>query len=178
MGDSALCYEAVLAERARALAARTDAVAAREVYVTAVVLAVGEERFGLDARLLSEVVPLGPIHWLPGLPPCVRGLALVRSEAVSVVDLGRWFSVSGTSEPKYLVVLEGAPGRLALLGDRVDDVRVIYRDELLPKEIGHGVDRQHPVDATTRDLLTLLDVRRLFESDRIRMQSARRSAEP
>lgn len=66
---------------------------------------------------LSQVVetmrPL-PLESLPGLPPFVKGIAIIRGEAVPVVDLGRLLSGHGGAAVTRLVTLKLEERRAAV----------------------------------------------------------------
>jgi len=50
---------------------------------------VGEDRFGLEARHIVEVVPYVALSRLVGTPECVTGLFNYRRDVVPVVDLSK-----------------------------------------------------------------------------------------
>jgi chemotaxis-related protein WspB len=50
---------------------------------------VGEDRFGLEARHIVEVVPYVVLNRLVGMPECVTGLFNYRREVVPVIDLSQ-----------------------------------------------------------------------------------------
>ena len=157
-------YEEVLEKRARALA--RVAVDEREegILATVVVLRIADEQVGIRIDALSEIVPLRSVAALPGLPHHLRGMTHVRGTLLSVLDLSRWLGLSGTSSPRYLAVLNGAPGKIAVLVDAVLDVRDVTATDLAAS-FGHSdAERGRPVFGTTRDLVTLLDAEQLFQS--------------
>lgn len=56
---------------------------------------VGEDRFGLEARHIVEVVPYVTLKRLVGTPECVSGLFNYRRDLVPVIDLSQM--LAGTS---------------------------------------------------------------------------------
>ena len=48
---------------------------------------IGSERFGLDARELTEILPSVPLRPVIGMPAGVAGLLLLRESLVPVIDL-------------------------------------------------------------------------------------------
>jgi purine-binding chemotaxis protein CheW len=49
-----------------------------------------QERYGIATRCVREVLPLVELTPLPGVPPFVLGIANVRGQIVSVLDLKRF----------------------------------------------------------------------------------------
>ncbi|AHF03713.1 chemotaxis protein [Marichromatium purpuratum 984] len=52
-----------------------------------VVFALGEQRFALPGARIGEILPLVPIHPVPGCPPALEGVISVRGEITSVLCL-------------------------------------------------------------------------------------------
>ena len=158
----------LMAERARALAVPPTAETERELVARVLVVTVGQEHFGVPVNWLKEMIPVPPITPLPGLPPWMPGVANARSGVVSVVDLGRWFGIAGTrATPTHLVLVEGAPGLLALGVEGGGALRDIHDDEVAPSLAEQQFSSDLPIRATTNDLLTVLDLQALFDSAEI-----------
>ena len=74
----------------------------------------GACRLGMDAQACVEVVPLPRCTRVPWAPAWVRGVLYKGGRLYTVVDLGRFLEVPGTTPP-----------RVALLLDR-DDVNLAF----------------------------------------------------
>lgn len=160
--------EAVLERRARQLAAVPEKQADRRIAARVAVVAVGEERFGIPVDGLRGILRAPPIAQLPGMPEWLPGIVQVRGELMSVLDLGRWFQVTGRgAEPTFLAVVEGSRGALGLLVESVEGFREVGEDEIAQKLTAAPRAVGRPIRATTRDLVTLLDIERLLESPQI-----------
>jgi len=160
----------ILRSRAARLAAdRRDDRERRAVEQIAVV-EVGRERYGLPARGLRGIMPAPVITPLRGLPAWMPGLAQVRGEVISVVHLARWFGDEHDADASHLAVLEGEPGRIGALVGRVLGFRAIYADELAEER--QVARNERPVASVTNDLISVLDLDRLFDADGIRVRSA------
>ena len=152
---------AVLEQRARELAKRIEATGPDDVWGTFVVLRVADDSFGIAAETLREIVPLPRVAPLPRTPAWLPGVIQLRGEAISVVDLARWFQVPGATSPRFVAVIAGTTGPLGLMVDEVLDVREVRREELAESFSSSQQSQGRPVAAVTRDLVSLLDHDRL-----------------
>jgi purine-binding chemotaxis protein CheW len=162
--------EEILARRAAKLAAAAVTREVGAVVARIAVVQVSDQRFGLPVQWLREVLPAPPIAPLPGLPAWIAGLASIRGEIVSVVRLGALLDIEGSTETRntrFLAVVEGREGPLALLVDAVVEFRDVAAQDIVSREEHIAGERGRPVRALTRDLVTLLDVEALLASDRI-----------
>lgn len=154
---------AILKRRAERLAQANEDEQHREVVAEIALVAVGKERFGFPATELSGIVSAPEITRLRGLPSWMPGIAQVRGEVISVVDLLRWFDVEHDEEPATLVLTDLGPRSLGLLVSEVLGFRTVYSDELTQDYSGSQSDR--PVWAMTNDLVAILDMQRLLASE-------------
>jgi len=157
--DDRRCQE-VLERRARRLATAPRSREQRAVDSTVAIVAIGGERFGFPVEGVRQLVPRPPVAPLPGLPRCLRGVAQVRGEIVSVVDTAAWWGIPATTLG-YLLILDGPAGAVGLLVDSVVDFRPIHADELVAGLADGATSR--PVRGMTRELVALVDLARLFD---------------
>jgi chemotaxis signal transduction protein len=129
----------------------------RTVAVQAAVVSVGTQRIAIPAEDLREIVPLPDVTPLPALPPWLLGITQVRGELLGVVDLASIVGMSG-ERAAMMAIVGGSGGPLGLAVQSVLGFRDIHVDEL-SKELGEGAQRLFR--AVTRDLVAVLDVRRL-----------------
>jgi len=155
--EGAPSREEILRRRAARLAGDGVEGARRTVAVQAAVVSVGAQRIAIPAEDLREIVPLPDVTPLPGLPPWLLGIAQVRGELLGVVDLASIVGVSG-ERAAIMAIVDGSGGPLGLALNSVVGFRDIHVDEL-STELGEGAQR--PFRAITRDLVAVLDVRRL-----------------
>lgn len=84
--------------------------------------------FGLPVDQVQEIVRIPPITRLPFPPPAVRGVASVRGEVVTVLDLGlRLLGRSSPDERRLVVVRDGRTGEK--VGLLVDEVAGLVHDD-------------------------------------------------
>jgi purine-binding chemotaxis protein CheW len=101
---------------------------------------VGDKRVAFDASLIEAVIDIGEIVPVPLAPPAVRGLAAVRSQVLTVIDVESSVDPDApvTTRRRALVV-EQAKHRYALLVDAVDAVTApTSTSEMIPPTLGAG----------------------------------------
>ncbi|MBK6404596.1 MAG: chemotaxis protein CheW [Holophagales bacterium] len=119
----------------------------------------GGERFAVPLDRVREAARPRRITPLPGAPPWWNGVALIRGEALGIVDVAAAVGLSPTpprSSP-LVVVLHGCDH--ALLVDAIDGVEPFPAGPVAPPPPGRGALRG--VVAEESGFLSLLDVDRL-----------------
>jgi len=171
--------ERVLRDRAERLARVERRGEAGEVAAQVAVIAVGGERFGVPAERIRELVDVPAIAGLPDLPGWLPGIAQIRGELVSVVDLARLFGIvaekaaekvaekAADAAPGCLVVVECAAGPLGLLAGRNLGFRVVRSTEIAEGFSQSTSRDERPVRFVTRDLCAVLDLDRLAADERL-----------
>lgn len=96
---------------------------------------IGSERFGLDARDLTEILPAVPLRPVLGMPHGVAGLLLHRDALVPVIDLDVLTSgkpcVPRLSTRILLAHYRAGPegARIGLRVDRANDTETVNPEE-------------------------------------------------
>ena len=89
----------------------------------AVFARIGDRRIAFDASGVEAVIDLGEIVPVPLAPPHIRGLAAVRSQVLTVVDVARALTgEASASEGRRALVVARDKHRYALLVDAVEEV--------------------------------------------------------
>lgn len=128
-------------------------------------------RYAVDSRHVSEVLPRVHLHRLSGSPPWLAGMLIHRAKATPVMDLAQL--TEGTCSPDRLssriVVLEmelcGSLRQLGVLVERVD-LRETSRE---PEEAGGTADGPAALGRLLLDeqgVFQLVDPLRLVPKDR------------
>ena len=142
----------VLRERARVLARPIGAGPAAGGHVELLEFAVANERYGIETAHIREVAAVAGLTRIPGVPAFIGGIAILRGQILSVLDIGRLFDLPdpGGAAPGKLVVLEGPDMPVGILAAAVIGVRAVPPSEIetsLPTLAGgrapylRGVDR-------------------------------------
>jgi chemotaxis signal transduction protein len=158
----------ILSERARRAARPVDARRDGQPVGTFALVRVGDLRIGLPTTGVRAIVPTPPISLLPGLPAFMPGIAQIRGEPLSIVDLRRLYALATATHQPLDAVLQGPPGRLGALVDRVDGFRTVYIEELAGSK---RLTTDLPVLGITQDLVHMLDVDTLLADPRIEVRA-------
>lgn len=94
---------------------------------------VGMERVAFDAAVIEAALDLHEIVPVPLAPPHIRGIAAVRSQVLTVVDVGLAVGQGSACEGRRVLVVQSEGHRYALLVDAVDEV-------VTPEAVHAGID--------------------------------------
>jgi len=148
--------------------------------VKLVLIQLGRETYGLDAKYVFEIRPANQITPVPRVPDWVTGVINLRGRILSVLDLRRFFGLAPAevseedemSPGSELLIVKTPTMEVALLADdvlavesllanRVRDVTDIIRG-IRPEYVRGVVERQ---DGT--DLLVVLDLMTLLADEQL-----------
>ena len=106
----------------------------------AVFARIGDRRIAFDARGVEAVIDLGEIVPVPLAPPHIRGLAAVRSQVLTVVDVATALNgEKSTNEGRRALVVARDKHRYALLIDAVEEVAApVSVSAQIPPGLGAG----------------------------------------
>jgi twitching motility protein PilI len=166
--DASLSTEKVLHLRAEKYAKRVRTRVDPEAKVSITLLSAGAERFGIPTHSLSCIVKTPILATMPNLPPWFLGLAQIRGELVGVIDLANWFGTPAKSTRAFMAVVTGDPGKLGILVDNVTGFREVGESDIA-ESFGDLAATGHPIRATTKDVIAILDVDKLFENPDMRI---------
>ena len=139
-------------------------------------LSLGSERFALESLVVSEVLDVPPVTWVPLAPPHLRGVVNLRGNAATVVDLRRKLELPEEDAPaaSCLIVLErdfdGEQIAVAALADAVHEVAEIAPADILPTpDMGLSVPSRFVCGLAHRNggIVMLLDPDRLFSLEEL-----------
>lgn len=93
-----------------------------------VVVRVGHERYALPLDDALEILDIGPATPVPGAPPAIEGIAIVRDEVLLVLSLPRLLGRGGAlardtqDEARHVLVIERDDTRYGVRVDAVDGI--------------------------------------------------------
>jgi len=128
-----------------------------------------KQRFGINVLKVSEVIPCPSLTKLPESHPSIRGVASLRGESISVVDLkqaigsGRLVAGEDGESNGSVIVTEINRTKQGFLVERVD--RIVMRDwkDILPPPTGLGSNSYSSgVTQVDEELVQILDVERIM----------------
>jgi purine-binding chemotaxis protein CheW len=118
------------------------------------------------AHVLETMRPL-PVEPMPGAPPFVTGLSLVRGTPTPVIDLAAWMGISSTPPTRFVSVVAGAR-HVALAVTAVTGVRPLDPEQLqaVPPLVREAAaEHVQLVGTLDADLLLVLSAARLLPDD-------------
>jgi purine-binding chemotaxis protein CheW len=127
----------------------------------------GDQEYALETRFVHEVLRTAELTPLPGAPPLLRGLLLLRGEVLPVVELAPLFGrpASGRGSGVLLVGL-GRPD-LGLSVEAVEEVALLPRDSLLPPPATLAAEAVRLVSGIHREGTLLLEGEALLGDSRL-----------
>lgn len=125
----------------------------------------GPQFFGINVFKVREVLPCPPLNVLPGAHGHVRGIAHVRGDAITVIDLSAATGGKPVEDLKtaFILVTEYNRHVQAFLVGNVERIVNVNWSEMLPPP--HGVGRSHYMTAVTRiegRMVQVIDVEKVF----------------
>jgi purine-binding chemotaxis protein CheW len=99
-----------------------------------IVFFLDDELFAVSARKVAEVVHPPAITPLPNVPEWLTGIANLRGEIISVVDLAKLWrkKIFGTALKPKLIVLRGqnSNSSIAFTADRLSEIITLSEDKI------------------------------------------------
>lgn len=122
-----------LKKRAEALAESKQPAGEKATIETAA-FRLTDEIYGIELRFVREVLPLGQMTFIPGVPEYISGIINVRGEILSVMDLKRLFNLEAATAPdiQHVLVLSAPGMAFGILADQILGVRQIPKETLQP----------------------------------------------
>lgn len=159
----------ILDERARRLAQPLETGRERAALSSAVLFALGRERYAVEARFVREILRLTELAPVPGTPEFVVGVTNLRGEILAVFDIRIFFglAMSGVSNRARVLVCGEDRPEFGVIADDVSDVADMSFDNLvteLPFEAENGRDC---IIGVAKDAVIVLDGEALLRDRRL-----------
>jgi chemotaxis signal transduction protein len=165
---SELNEQEIFERRALDLARVADNSRDRQIAWAGAVVMIGGERYGFPVAIVSRVVKCPKITKLPRGPSHLWGIAALRGEVLSVVDLATVLGARACTSASLLLVLTRTDAEFigipieSLLG-----LRTVYMDEMSTVAMP-GTDDRGLVISRTKDFVSLIDAEKLFAAESLR----------
>jgi len=167
---SALTPAEILRERARALAARSDAEPADAQageLLEILEFTLAGERYAVESSRVRGIHPLQGMVPLPCAPDCVLGMLNVRGQVVPVLGLRSMMGLHGEGGITSVVLVHDADAECGLPVEGPATVRRIASASLQPGLPGLADTARRCISGITADGITLLDVAGIFSHPRL-----------
>jgi len=159
---------AVLRERARRLAETPDDDGMGTDSVEVVIFALGVERYAFETKFVRESSPLKTLTPLPGVPAFIAGIANLRSEIVSVVNLAAVLNVSAEKPARsFVLYLQDKAMAFGVMVDAVAGVRDISLADLHTCGASFSAIPQRYLRGLTTDGVAVLDAHAMLSDERL-----------
>lgn len=159
----------ILKARARALAREPDATAVTEERIDVVEFLLAHERYGIESSSVREVYPLKEFTPVPCTPSFVLGMANVRGQILSVIDLKKFFDLphKGLADLNKVIVARRGEMTLGILADVILGVRSLPIGDIQPPPPTlTGICAEY-LKGVTGERLVVLDVEKVLSDERI-----------
>jgi purine-binding chemotaxis protein CheW len=135
--------------------------------LSALVFRLGQERYAIGLHELAEVLPFRRCVPVPGASRQFLGVINLRGELRSVLNLGILLTPSegGNGEAGFVLMLRRPGKEIGLKVDRIEELREIQQEELMPPPQGsYGL-------GLVSGALTLLNVDRVLQDALLKEES-------
>lgn len=132
---------------------------------------VGGVGYGLDVRVVTEIVGLQRITSIPDVPNYVKGVINLRGKVIPVMDVRARFRLETQAyhERTCIIVVQVGDAKVGLVVDAVSDVLSIPDEDIEPPPaVGLGPDNRFisGLGKVGDGVKLLLDARVLIDGDR------------
>ncbi len=126
----------------------------------------GDQLYGINVFKVREVVPCPPLNAIPRAHPAVRGVATIRGNTITVLDLN--FAIQRPALEKldkaFVIITEYNNSTQGFLVDRVERIVNMNWEEIKPPPSGSG--DEHFLTAITHvgeEMVSVLDVEQILD---------------
>jgi purine-binding chemotaxis protein CheW len=163
----------ILKNRARALAKEPEKADANLQFLEIIEFRLASETYGVESKYIREIYPLKDLTPLPGTPSFVLGLANVRGQILSVIDLKKFFNLpeKGLGELNKIIIVRNETMEFGILADAIIGARRIMPGDIQesPPTIP-GIGAEY-LKGITKERLAVLDMEKILNDEKIIVRS-------
>lgn len=166
--SAAADVDAVLHARAVALAQRHEPPASVPT-IELLEFRLARDRYAIETRHVSELLPLGDLTPVPCTPAFLAGVVNVRGRITAVIDLQKFFGLPsrGLVDLHHVILVREGELELGVLADAIVGARADARQDLQPAlPTSAGVPAEY-VMGMTADRVLVLDLARMLADPRM-----------
>lgn len=137
-----------------------------------IVIAMGDEQFGIDIRYIDNIVKIQHITRVPNVAPYIKGVINLRGEVLPVMSLRLKMGLENDVETKASRIIILRMEQLGMLGIMVDEVKEVLTLGDGDMEKASGSDGKEDRDAFVfavgkygESLVSLLDLNTVVSFD-------------
>lgn len=160
--------EKILKERAQRLAKKHEPDLAKGA-IEVLRFQLAYEQYAIETIFVREVLQLRDITPLPHVPKFVMGLANIRGEIISVLDIRKFFDLQDEliSDLNRLVIVKDQEMTFGFLVDRIRGLDFIIKEKLITDYTALGDVRKEYLLGITPERLIVLDAKKLINDKKI-----------
>jgi purine-binding chemotaxis protein CheW len=158
----------VLRSRARELA-REEKIEDTGAIVEVIEFRLAEEHYAIESAYVREVLFLRELTPLPCTPAYVLGLANVRGQILTIIDIRKFFDLPerGLTDLNRVILLQGHGIEFGILADAILDTRTIPLTHIGPAPATFTGIRRDYLKGVTPERVAVLDGGKLLGDERI-----------
>lgn len=125
----------------------------------------GRQRFGINVFKVREVLQCPPLTVMPRLNPCIRGVAHIRGQTISVIDLSMAMGKRPIQDISkcFIIISEYNRSIQGFLVHSVERIVNMNWESILPPPKGAGrINYMTAVTEVEGELVEILDVERIL----------------
>ena len=158
--------------RALELAADVGREIERGAVLRAVVVRFGADRYGIRITSVREILKVGRVTAVPGVPQHVAGVINLRGTVLTVLDVRSLLGLEpvAVGAPARILVLEGAGMTVGLLAEEVEEILEVPAAQVKPPITaarGAADDLAAGIVAHRGQMVVLLDIERMLRAPRL-----------
>lgn len=137
---------------------------------------IGQEVFGIEIRVVREIIGMQPVNTLPEVPDYIRGIINLRGLIIPVIDMRLKLKKEPAdyTDRTCIIVIETQQISAGLIVDQVAEVLGIEEENICPPpELGKGVHSRYVngIGKVDGQVKLLLDCEKLFMDTEIETMS-------
>ena len=126
----------------------------------------GKQRYGINVFKVREVLQCPNLTRMPKLHPCVRGVAHIRGQTISVIDLSLATGGRPVEDPSkcFIIIAEYNRSTQGFLVNTVERIVNINWEAILPPPKGAGrISYLTAVTEIDKELVEIIDVEKILD---------------
>ena len=159
----------ILKSRALALAREPEKADADLQFMEVIEFRLAAETYAVESKHIREIYPLKDFTPIPGTPSFVLGLANVRGQILSVIDLKKFFDLpeKGLGELNKIIIVRNETIEFGILADSITGARRLRFEDILesPPTVS-GIGAQY-LKGITKERMAVLNMETILNDEKI-----------
>ena len=131
-----------------------------------VVFQLGEEELGVEVSQVREIIRVSHITPLPRSPAFIKGVANIRGQVVTIIDLAERLSLPSQAKEGRIIVMEFKGNTVGVMVDAVSEVLQLPPADIQPPTLvtGSGIELDYLKGIANMDgrLIILVDLEKVL----------------